>query len=140
KWELEDLAFRYLEPEHYHRVASWLASKRTDRERYIAEVISELERALEAAGVRAEVTGRPKHIYSIWRKTRRKGVDSDERYDVRGVRLLVGTVADCYAALGFVHGLWRHTPGDFDDDIATPKSNGYQSLHTAVVGPETLPV
>jgi len=140
KWELEDLAFRYLEPEHYHRVASWLASKRRDRERYIAEVISELERALAAAGIRAQVTGRPKHIYSIWRKMRRKGVGFDELYDVRGVRILVDTVADCYAALGVVHGLWRHIPGEFDDYIATPKSNGYQSLHTAVVGPGTLPV
>ncbi len=140
KWELEDLAFRYLEPEQYHRVASWLASKRADRERYIAQVVETIGRELEAAGVHAYVSGRPKHIYSIWRKMQRKGVSFDELYDVRAVRIIVDTLSDCYAALGVVHGLWRYIPGEFDDYIATPKSNGYRSLHTAVVGPETLPV
>ncbi|MFO7285625.1 MAG: bifunctional (p)ppGpp synthetase/guanosine-3',5'-bis(diphosphate) 3'-pyrophosphohydrolase [Gammaproteobacteria bacterium] len=140
KWELEDLAFRYLEPENYHRVAGWLAAKRADRERYVAEVSKIIANALEQAGIRASVTGRPKHIYSIWRKMQRKGLSFDQLYDLRAVRILVDSVADCYAALGVVHGLWPHIPGEFDDYIATPKSNGYQSLHTAVVGPEKLPV
>lgn len=140
KWELEDLAFRFLEPEHYHRVASWLAAKRTDRERYISQLIDVLERELAAVGVQAHVSGRPKHIYSIWRKMQRKALPFEELYDVRAVRVLVGTVSDCYAVLGVVHGLWRHIPGEFDDYIATPKSNHYRSIHTAVVGPETLPV
>jgi GTP pyrophosphokinase len=136
KWELEDLALRYLEPEEYLTIARNLAERREERERYIAEVIATLERTLSEAGIRAQIAGRPKHIYSIWRKMQRKGVDIGEIFDLRAVRILVDTVADCYAALGLVHGLWRHIPKEFDDYIATPKGNLYQSLHTAVIGPE----
>lgn len=140
KWELEDLAFRYLEPENYKRVAGWLAAKRADRERYIAKVIAIIEAELAKANIRGEVAGRPKHLYSIWRKMQRKGVSFEQLYDLRAVRILVDTVADCYAALGVVHGLWPYIPGEFDDYIATPKDNLYRSLHTAVIGPEKLPV
>lgn len=140
KWELEDLAFRYLEPENYQRVARWLAEKRVDRERYIASVIAQVEAELARAQIRAEVTGRPKHIYSIWRKIHRKGLSFEQIMDVRAIRILVDTVADCYAALGVVHGLWPNIPGEFDDYIAKPKKNLYRSLHTAVIGPENLPV
>ena len=140
KWELEDLAFRYLEPDNYRRVAAWLAAKRRDRERYVEDVIAIIAPALEQAGIRARVTGRPKHLYSIWRKMQRKGLSFEQLYDLRAIRILVDSVADCYAALGVVHGLWPHIPGEFDDYIATPKGNGYRSLHTAVVGPEKLPV
>lgn len=140
KWELEDLSFRYLDPEAYKRIAGWLAAKRTDRERYIEEVQAELRAALDKVGVNAEIAGRPKHIYSIWRKMQRKGLSFEQIYDVRAVRLLVDNVADCYAALGVVHGLWPFIPGEFDDYIATPKDNLYRSLHTAVIGPGKLPL
>jgi GTP pyrophosphokinase len=135
KWELEDYAFRYLEPDEYRRIAASLAEKRSDRERYIEELKALLERELSAAGIRAEVHGRPKHIYSIWRKMHKKGLAFAQVFDVRAVRVLVDTVAECYAALGIVHGLWHYLPGEFDDYIATPKPNGYRSIHTAVVGP-----
>jgi GTP pyrophosphokinase len=140
KWELEDLSFRFLEPEHYKRVAGWLAAKRVDRERYIAEVKSQLQVELSKAHIRADIAGRPKHIYSIWKKMQRKGLSFDQLYDIRAVRVLVDTIADCYAALGIVHGLWPYIPGEFDDYIATPKDNLYRSLHTAVIGPGKLPV
>ncbi|MGE0113924.1 MAG: bifunctional (p)ppGpp synthetase/guanosine-3',5'-bis(diphosphate) 3'-pyrophosphohydrolase [Steroidobacteraceae bacterium] len=140
KWELEDLSFRYLDPEAYKRIAGWLATKRTDRERYIQEVQAELRTALDKAGIKAEIAGRPKHIYSIWRKMQRKGLSFDQIYDVRAVRILVDNVADCYAALGIVHSLWPFIPGEFDDYIATPKDNLYRSLHTAVIGPGKLPL
>jgi len=136
KWELEDLAFRYLEPEAYHRIASALAERRVDRERYIEAVCARLQHELGAAGVRARVYGRPKHIYSIWRKMQRKHLAFEQLFDVRAVRIVVDTVADCYAALGVVHGLWPYIPGEFDDYIATPKDNAYRSIHTAVTGPE----
>ena len=136
KWELEDLAFRYLEPDTYKQIAQWLHERRADREAYIARVTSELRDALARAGIRAEVEGRPKHIYSIWRKMLRKDVDFEHIFDVRGVRVLVATPAECYGALGVVHGMWPYIPGEFDDYIATPKDNHYQSLHTAVFGPE----
>ncbi len=136
KWELEDLAFRHLEPETYRQIAAWLAERREDRERYIARFIRRLEQELARAGIRAQVTGRPKHIYSIWRKMQRKRVDYQQIHDVRAVRILVDEVKDCYAALGVVHGLWQYIPGEFDDYIATPKENSYQSIHTAVIGPE----
>jgi len=135
KWELEDLALRYLEPDEYQAIARGLAERRTEREQYIQDVIATLHQTFAEAGIRAEITGRPKHIYSIWRKMQRKGVDLKEIFDLRAVRVLVDTVADCYAALGLVHGLWRHIPKEFDDYIATPKGNLYQSLHTAVIGP-----
>jgi GTP pyrophosphokinase len=137
KWELEDLAFRYLEPEGYHQIAHALAERRVDRERYIVDVCALLRRELEHAGVQAvAVYGRPKHIYSIARKMQRKHITFDQLYDVRAVRIVVNTVADCYAALGVVHGLWHYIPGEFDDYIATPKNNEYRSIHTAVIGPE----
>lgn len=140
KWELEDLALRCLEPEAYRRIAQLLGDKRAEREAYIAHVIALLKAKFAEAGVKAEITGRPKHIHSIWRKMQRKGVDIEQIFDLRAVRILVDTVADCYAALGLVHGLWRHIPKEFDDYIATPKGNMYQSLHTAVVGPEDKPL
>ncbi len=135
KWELEDLALRYLEPDQYLAIARGLAERRAEREQYIRDVIETLQRTFAEAGIQAEITGRPKHIYSIWRKMQRKGVDLQEIFDLRAVRVLVDTVADCYAALGLVHGLWRHIPKEFDDYIATPKGNLYRSLHTAVIGP-----
>ncbi len=136
KWELEDLSFRYLHPGTYKRIATMLAERRADRESFISEAVSELETQLSAAGIPADVAGRPKHIYSIWRKMHRKGLSFHELYDVRALRILVPDVTACYAVLGLVHGKWQHIPGEFDDYIATPKGNNYQSLHTAVVGPE----
>ena len=140
KWELEDLAFRYLEPETYKELARKIQQRRQDRERYVDRVIQILKDELNKAGIQAEVSGRPKHIYSIWRKMKRKGVDFDQIYDAQGVRIIVNTVKDCYAALGVVHNLWRPIPGEFDDYIATPKDNMYRSLHTAVVGPNGRPM
>ncbi|MBC7984929.1 MAG: bifunctional (p)ppGpp synthetase/guanosine-3',5'-bis(diphosphate) 3'-pyrophosphohydrolase [Candidatus Obscuribacterales bacterium] len=140
KWELEDLGFRYLDPDNYKRIAGLLAAKRVDRERYIDNVKQQLKAALYKAGIAADIAGRPKHIYSIWRKMQRKGLSFEQLYDVRAVRVLVGNLADCYAALGVVHGMWPFIPGEFDDYIATPKDNLYRSLHTAVIGPEKLPL
>ncbi|TDK20487.1 bifunctional (p)ppGpp synthetase/guanosine-3',5'-bis(diphosphate) 3'-pyrophosphohydrolase [Luteimonas aestuarii] len=136
KWELEDLAFRHLEPETYRRIAALLDDKRVGRERFIEQVKQQLGEALAAQGVHADIAGRPKHIYSIWKKMRKKDVPIGELYDLRAVRVLVDDVAACYAALGVVHALWLPVPGEFDDYIARPKNNDYRSLHTAVVGPE----
>lgn len=136
RWELEDLSFRYLEPEAYKRIATLLRERREDRQQYVDEVVRALALELDAAGVRATISGRPKHIYSIWRKMRAKGIGFSEVYDVHAVRVLVDELKDCYAALGVVHGLWRHIPHEFDDYIAMPKENGYRSIHTAVIGPE----
>ena len=136
KWELEDLSFRILEPDVYKSLARRLDEKRGDREGYIARVVRELSREVAKAGIRAEVMGRPKHIYSIWRKMQRKGLDFEALHDVRAVRVLVDDVKDCYTVLGIVHNLWTPIPGEFDDYIAKPKSNNYRSLHTAVAGPE----
>ncbi|BFI95203.1 MAG: bifunctional (p)ppGpp synthetase/guanosine-3',5'-bis(diphosphate) 3'-pyrophosphohydrolase [Rhodanobacter sp.] len=135
KWELEDLAFRHLQPDTYKRIAKLLDERRADREAFIRESLDELGHALAAAGIRAELAGRPKHIYSIWKKMQRKELEFGELYDIRAVRVLVDTVADCYAALGVVHTLWPHLPREFDDYLARPKGNGYRSLHTAVIGP-----
>lgn len=140
KWELEDLAFRYAEPETYKRIAKALNEKRRERESYIRDVIVELQQLLADNGINGQVKGRPKHIYSIWKKLQRKDIDLDELYDLRAVRVLVDSVKDCYAMLGLVHGRWRHIPKEFDDYIATPKGNNYQSLHTAVFGPQDQPV
>lgn len=140
KWELEDLAFRYLEPATYKQIAGWLAERRADRETYIAEVTALLETRLRQERIRAEVRGRPKHIYSIWRKMQRKETAFENLYDLRALRVLVDNIADCYAVLGIVHGLWPHIPREFDDYIANPKENLYQSLHTAVVGPHGKPL
>jgi GTP pyrophosphokinase len=136
KWEMEDLAFRYAEPETYRHIASALAEKRTEREQFIAKVLTKLQQLLEENGITAQVKGRPKHIYSIWKKMQRKEQELDELYDLRAVRVLVDSVRDCYTVLGIVHGEWRHIPKEFDDYIATPKGNNYQSLHTAVIGPD----
>ena len=140
KWELEDHAFRYLEPATYKELARRIQERRQDREEYVARVTQILREELQKAGIEAEVSGRPKHIYSIYRKMKRKGVDFDQIYDTHGLRVIVDTVRDCYAALGIVHSLWRPLPGEFDDYIATPKDNMYRSLHTAVVGPNGRPM
>jgi GTP pyrophosphokinase len=136
KWELEDLAFRYLEPVEYKRIAGFLAERREDREAYIDRFVATLAQELRQAEIAAEVSGRPKHIYSIWRKMQKKGRDFERIFDVRAVRVLVNDIRDCYAALGVVHSLWQHIPGEFDDYIATPKENHYRSIHTAVIGPD----
>ena len=136
KWELEDLALRILEPALYKKMAKLLDQRRVDREDYLTQVIAQLRDELAQAGVQGEVSGRPKHIYSIWRKMKLKHLDFDQVYDVRAVRVLVSDLKDCYTVLGMVHGLWQPIPGEFDDYIAHPKSNDYRSLHTAVIGPE----
>lgn len=136
KWELEDLSFRYLQPFDYKYIAKLLDEKRLDRERYIVDVVAHIRNILKEQGIEADVTGRPKHIYSIWRKMKRKNVSFSEIYDIRAVRVLVNTEQECYAALGYVHALWRHVPHEVDDYIANSKENGYRSLHTAVHGPE----
>lgn len=138
KWELEDHALRYLEPQLYKEIARLLDERRVDREQYIDDVLAQLRQELQQAGIKAEVSGRPKHIYSIINKMRRKNLEFGRLYDVRAVRILVDDVKDCYAALGLVHHLWQPIPGEFDDYIARPKSNGYRSLHTAVIGPRGL--
>lgn len=135
KWELEDLAFRYLEPGRYQEIARALRERRSAREAFIAEVIGELRALLSAEGIDAEVTGRPKHIYSIWRKMQRKNRALEQIFDMRAVRIFVNDVRECYAALGIVHNRWPYLPGEFDDYIANPKDNDYRSLHTAVIGP-----
>ncbi|HEY1459405.1 MAG TPA: bifunctional (p)ppGpp synthetase/guanosine-3',5'-bis(diphosphate) 3'-pyrophosphohydrolase [Casimicrobiaceae bacterium] len=140
KWELEDLALRALEPETYKQIAKLLDERRLDREHYIEDVKSVLKRELAAAGIKAEVYGRPKHIYSIWNKMRRKQSGIDSVYDIRAVRILVDEVKDCYAALGVVHNLWTPLAREFDDYIAKPKANDYRSLHTAVSGPDDRPL
>lgn len=136
KWELEDLSLRYLEPDTYHELVTRLDESRVDREKYIQKVVDMLARELDEAGIKAEITGRPKHINSIWRKMQQKHLDFEQVFDLRAVRILVQEEKDCYAALGIVHGLWRHISREFDDYIANPKENSYRSLHTAVVGPE----
>lgn len=138
KWELEDLALRYLEPRLYKEIAHLLDERRVDREQYIDEVLAQLRQELLRADIKGEVSGRPKHICSIINKMRRKHLEFSELYDVRAVRILVNDIKDCYAALGVVHHLWQPIPGEFDDYIARPKSNGYRSLHTAVIGPRGL--
>jgi GTP pyrophosphokinase len=136
KWELEDLAFRHLQPDVYRRIATLLDERRDQRQRYIGAAAAELKRALHESDIAADVAGRPKHIYSIWKKMQRKGGDFSSLYDIRALRVLVQDVPACYAALGIVHTLWPPVPNEFDDYIARPKGNHYQSLHTAVVGPE----
>ncbi len=135
KWEMEDLAFRYLEPQAYKAIASALEERRTEREAFIQDFIDTLRRLLAEAGIKAQVTGRPKHILSIWRKMQKKKVGIDELFDLRAVRVLVDTVPECYTVLGIVHTHWHMLPKEFDDYIANPKPNGYQSLHTVVIGP-----
>ena len=136
KWELEDFAFRYTEPDLYKRIAQLLDEKRSEREAYIQRVIELLQRELQQMGIPATIQGRPKHIYSIWRKMRGKNVTFEGLYDIRAVRVIVRNIRECYTVLGVVHDLWTPVEGEFDDYIANPKTNQYQSLHTAVIGPE----
>lgn len=137
KWELEDLSFRYLHPYDYKYIAKLLDEKRIDRQVYIDSVIALLSESLAKEGIALlDINGRAKHIYSIWRKMRRKSISFSEVYDIRAVRILVTSEQDCYRALGIVHSLWRNIPNEFDDYIANPKENGYRSLHTAVKGPD----
>ncbi|PRG43346.1 RelA/SpoT family protein [Burkholderia multivorans] len=134
KWELEDLAFRFEDPITYKRIAKLLDEKRAEREAYVAQAIERLQQELAAANVQADVSGRPKHIYSIWRKMRGKELDFSELYDVRAFRVIVPDIKDCYAVLGIVRHLWQPVPKEFDDYISRPKPNGYKSLHTVVIG------
>jgi GTP pyrophosphokinase len=136
KWELEDLSFRFLEPERYKRIATLLDGKRGEREAYIQRLLVSLRAELATLGLKAEVAGRPKHIWSIHRKMESKNLPFESLHDIRAVRILVDSTADCYAALGLIHHLWQPIEGEFDDYIAQPKANNYQSLHTAVIGPE----
>lgn len=140
KWEMEDLSFRYLDPMTYKRVAKLLEERREEREQYIQDAVIEIKQMLSDVGIKAEVYGRPKHIYSIWKKMSAKQKDFNELFDVRAVRVTVQNVAECYVALGLVHGKWRHIAKEFDDYIANPKENGYRSLHTAVIGPGGKPL
>ncbi|MFU8895572.1 MAG: RelA/SpoT family protein [Gammaproteobacteria bacterium] len=140
KWQMEDLAFRHLEPETYRGIALYLKETREDREARIGRVLQVLRDELAQTGIEAEIEGRPKHIYSIWRKMRRKQVSIEEVFDISAVRVLVETVPDCYAVLGHVHSLWPYIAGEFDDYIANPKGNFYRSLHTAVMGPGNEPL
>ena len=136
KWELEDLALRYIAPDIYRAIARQLDGRREERERQIQAIADELQARLRDHGIEATVHGRAKHIYSIWRKMRAKNVPFGEVYDVRAVRVLVPDIAQCYAALGVIHTQWRHVPSEFDDYVAAPKENGYRSIHTAVLGPD----
>jgi len=135
KWELEDLSFRYIEPEIYKTIAKKLSERRVDRQSFIDEFIESVADQLSNDGVDADIRGRPKHIYSIWSKMQKKGLEFEQLFDVRAVRILVDSVKDCYSALGSIHTNWKFIPGEFDDYIATPKENNYRSIHTAVIGP-----
>lgn len=136
KWEMEDLSFRYLEPITYKQIAKSLDSKRLERESYVESFTKSLQELLQNREIKAEVFGRPKHIYSIWKKMKRKSLSIDQLYDLRAVRVIVNDVSDCYATLGIVHEKWKHVPAELDDYIANSKPNGYQSLHTVVIGPK----
>jgi GTP pyrophosphokinase len=140
KWELEDLAFRFLQPEVYRNIARQLEERRTERESFVRDAVERLRQALLAEGVRAEVTGRPKHIHSIWNKMRSKGLDFAQVQDLRAFRVLVDDVKDCYTVLGVVHQMWPPVPQEFDDYISRPKPNGYQSLHTVVTAEDARPL
>ncbi|MEI2417252.1 bifunctional (p)ppGpp synthetase/guanosine-3',5'-bis(diphosphate) 3'-pyrophosphohydrolase [Orrella sp. JC864] len=139
KWEMEDLAFRFLEPDQYRDIARLLEEKRTEREAFIARAVQTLSQALARAGIQAEVSGRPKHIYSIWNKMRQKGLAFSQLYDLRALRVIVPEERDCYAALGLVHEMWQPVPEEFDDYISRPKPNGYRSLHTVVTDEDGKP-
>jgi GTP pyrophosphokinase len=140
KWELEDLAFRYLEPDTYKTIAKKLQEKREEREQFITDVVATIKNVASKENIETEIYGRPKHIYSIWKKMTSKHRSFDELFDVRAVRVVVETIAECYVILGLVHAQWRHISNEFDDYIANPKTNGYQSLHTAVYGLHAKPV
>jgi GTP pyrophosphokinase len=134
KWELEDHSFRYLHPHTYKKIASLLDERRSDRQQYIEDFVAEVQSVLDSQNIKAKVYGRPKHIYSIWKKMQKKHLDFEQLYDIRAVRIIAERLQDCYAALGVVHASWQHIPNEFDDYIATPKSNGYQSIHTVTFG------
>ncbi|MDF5394141.1 GTP diphosphokinase, partial [Vibrio parahaemolyticus] len=136
KWEIEDYAFRYQQPETYKQIAKQLSERRIVREQYIKDFVEDLTHEMEVSGINAEVSGRPKHIYSIWRKMQKKSLAFDELFDVRAVRIIADKLQDCYAALGVVHTKYKHLPSEFDDYVANPKPNGYQSIHTVILGPE----
>ena len=134
KWELEDHSFRYLHPTTYKQIAHLLDERRTDRQKYIEDFVAELQAVLDTQNIKAKVYGRPKHIYSIWKKMQQKHLSFEELFDIRAVRIIADRMQDCYAALGVVHANWKHIPNEFDDYIATPKANGYQSIHTVTYG------
>lgn len=136
KWELEDLSFRYLRPDTYKSIAKQLTEKRQARQDYIEEFVQSVQKMLDDEGIKAKVYGRPKHIYSIWKKMQNKGLTFEQLFDIRAVRIIADRLQDCYGVLGAVHATWKHIPREFDDYIATPKPNGYQSIHTVVLGPE----
>lgn len=136
KWEIEDYAFRYQQPETYKQIAKQLSERRIVREHYIRDFVDDLRSEMKACHINAEVSGRPKHIYSIWRKMQKKNLAFDELFDVRAVRIIADKLQDCYAALGVVHTKYKHLPSEFDDYVANPKPNGYQSIHTVILGPE----
>ncbi|EPF7651248.1 GTP diphosphokinase [Vibrio vulnificus] len=136
KWEIEDYAFRYQQPDTYKQIAKQLSERRIVREQYIKDFVDDLSEEMKECGINAEVSGRPKHIYSIWRKMQKKSLAFDELFDVRAVRIIADKLQDCYAALGVVHTKYKHLPSEFDDYVANPKPNGYQSIHTVVLGPE----
>ncbi len=140
KWELEDLAFRYLHPETYKQIAKQLDGKRKERAQYIDDLVKSLQGMLDEESIRAEVYGRPKHIFSIWKKMQKKGLTFEQLFDIRALRIIAERLQDCYAALGTVHAHFKHIPNEFDDYIATPKANGYQSIHTVIIGPQGKPV
>ncbi|MDZ7870160.1 MAG: GTP diphosphokinase [Rheinheimera sp.] len=140
KWELEDLAFRYLHPQIYKKIASQLEEKRLDREQYMRDFVQAVRDQMVVEKLDCEVYGRPKHIFSIWKKMQKKHLAFDQLYDIRAVRIVTERVQDCYAALGVVHTSWQHLPKEFDDYIATPKQNGYQSIHTVVLGSQGRPI
>jgi GTP pyrophosphokinase len=140
KWELEDISFRYLHPQVYKNIAKQLDEKRLVREKYMLDLVANLSEQLKDAGIKGEVYGRPKHIYSIWKKMQQKSLDFEQLFDVRAVRIVVEELQGCYGALGLVHTSWKHLAKEFDDYVATPKNNGYQSIHTVVLGPEGKPV
>ncbi|QIQ20258.1 GTP diphosphokinase [Zophobihabitans entericus] len=136
KWELEDFCFRYLHPEEYRTIANKLQERRLDRERYIEDFTQHLQKLMKADDIQVEIYGRPKHIYSIWRKMQKKNLSFEELYDIRAVRIIAQKIEDCYGALGIVHSHYKHIAKEFDDYVANPKPNGYQSIHTVILGPQ----